>query len=222
MGTYGSGTYGSGTYGGRESAPPPEPGQGGSGYSWFTVEVTSEPVAEGPVSVGIFVRLPYEIEGQPTVTVGITRELPFQLLAQPNVTVGITRTLRYRVPPGLGQQRTTVGITRTLPYGVQSDVPEVEPTIEGGSRIISAGPLHRPEEPTEIRIPATLVFELPVFAQRIPGVASHSKAVEFRSPSEVQAVRPIELVVPGIRDEAHAWNFALADEEELIAVGFFD
>jgi len=201
MGTYGSGTYGSGTYGGRESAPPPEPGQGGSGYSWFTVEVTSEPVAEGPVSVGIFVRLPYEIEGQPTVTVGITRELPFQLLAQPNVSVGITRTLRY---------------------GVQSDVPEVEPTIEGGSRIISAGPLHRPEEPTEIRIPATLVFELPVFAQRIPGVASHSKAVEFRSPSEVQAVRPIELVVPGIRDEAHAWNFALADEEELIAVGFFD
>ena len=201
MGTYGSGTYGSGTYGGRESAPPPEPGQGGSGYSWFTVEVTSEPVAEGPVSVGIFVRLPYEIEGQSTVTVGITRELPFQLLAQPNVSVGITRTLRY---------------------GVQSDVPEVEPTIEGGSRIISAGPLHRPEEPTEIRIPATLVFELPVFAQRIPGVASHSKAVEFRSPSEVQAVRPIELVVPGIRDEAHAWNFALADEEELIAVGFFD
>ena len=201
MGTYGSGTYGSGTYGGRESAPPLEPGQGGSGYSWFTVEVTSEPVAEGPVSVGIFVRLPYEIEGQPTVTVGITRELPFQLLAQPNVSVGITRTLRY---------------------GVQSDVPEVEPTIEGGSRIISAGPLHRPEEPTEIRIPATLVFELPVFAQRIPGVASHSKAVEFRSPSEVQAVRPIELVVPGIRDEAHAWNFALADEEELIAVGFFD
>ena len=201
MGTYGSGTYGSGTYGGRESAPPPEPGQGGSGYSWFTVEVTSEPVAEGPVSVGIFVRLPYEIEGQPTVTVGITRELPFQLLAQPNVSVGITRTLRY---------------------GVQSDVPEVEPTIEGGSRIISAGPLHRPEEPTEIRIPATLVFELPVFAQRIPGVASHSKAVEFRSSSEVQAVRPIELVVPGIRDEAHAWNFALADEEELIAVGFFD
>jgi len=201
MGTYGSGTYGSGTYGGRESAPPPEPGQGGSGYSWFTVEVTSEPVAEGPVSVGIFVRLPYEIEGQPTVTVGVTRELPFQLLAQPNVSVGITRTLRY---------------------GVQSDVPEVEPTIEGGSRIISAGPLHRPEEPTEIRIPATLVFELPVFAQRIPGVASHSKAVEFRSPSEVQAVRPIELVVPGIRDEAHAWNFALADEEELIAVGFFD
>jgi len=201
MGTYGSGTYGSGTYGGRESAPPPEPGQGGSGYSWFTVEVTSEPVAEGPVSVGIFVRLPYDIEGQPTVTVGITRELPFQLLAQPNVSVGITRTLRY---------------------GVQSDVPEVEPTIEGGSRIISAGPLHRPEEPTEIRIPATLVFELPVFAQRIPGVASHSKAVEFRSPSEVQAVRPIELVVPGIRDEAHAWNFALADEEELIAVGFFD
>ena len=201
MGTYGSGTYGSGTYGGRESAPPLEPGQGGSGYSWFTVEVTSEPVAEGPVSVGIFVRLPYEIEGQPTVTVGITRELPFQLLAQPNVSVGITRTLRY---------------------GVQSDVPEVEPTIEGGSRIISAGPLHRPEEPTEIRIPATLVFELPVFAQRIPGVASHSKTVEFRSSSEVQAVRPIELVVPGIRDEAHAWNFALADEEELIAVGFFD
>ena len=131
MGTYGSGTYGSGTFGGRRSIPPAQPGDGGSGYSWFAVEVTSEPVPEGPVNVGIFVRLPFEIEAevQPTTTVGITRALAYSVeqtepepSAHPPETGGGTHGY-VAGPIGVGQD-----FEMRIPASVRIKLPRFETT----------------------------------------------------------------------------------------------
>lgn len=202
MGTYGSGTYGSGTYGGRgASAPSVQPGDGGLGHSWFAIEVTSEPVPEGPLLVGLLRRLPYAVG---TVTVGVTRRLPSRV-----------------APPVVDPHATIpVGITRSLRYAVQEQV--VEPPVDVGQGQGSDtagffGPIV--PERVEFRFRATVDGpQLEPLRAEFASAAHAVKTYERVIPGSASAVREVVFITPSRREPAYTWSLALQDDEDLLSL----
>jgi len=179
-----------------------QPGDGGTGYSWFVVEVTSEPVPEGPVNVGIFRRLPYDVG---------------------TVTVGLTRQVRYRILPVVGQQGVIpVAISRRLPYTVLPTEAPPEPVPSGpaggGEQFThGGGPLFEPI-PFEQRIPAKVRIKLPRFETTATTKVAVTRRVEFTHAGSVSAVRNVEVRFGAMRESADRWGNLLREDEEILTL----
>jgi len=179
-----------------------QPGDGGLGHSWFVVEVTSEPVPEGPVAVGIFRRLPYDVG---TVTVGITRRIPLRFL------------------PVVGQEVfISVGITRRLPSSIHPTEAPPEPVPSGpaggGEQFThGGGPLFEPI-PFEQRIPAKVRIKLPRFETTATTKVAVTRRVEFTHAGSVSAVRNVEVRFGAMRESADRWGNLLREDEEILTL----
>jgi len=170
------------------------------GHSWFAIEVTSDPVPEGPINVGLFRRLPYLVDGgahvEPVI-VGITRELPY----------------------GIAASNVVVGVTRTISYSVQEPVapPPVEEGASGTGQAGFFGPIVG--ERVEFRFGAQVEGpRLEPIRAEFTSAAHAVKAYERVVPGSASAVREVVFVTPSRREPAYTWSLALQDDEDLLSL----